>query len=139
MSLQDERKTFEGRFFAQWGSTTPVKWENVPFDEPQPAAPWVAFSIRPNFAEQASLGRPKFVERIWGYVVVQIFVPENSGTVSARSLAQQAGDVFKAIQVSLNATTEASFLMPEYREIGSNAGWYQINVACPYYWCKQPS
>lgn len=123
MSFDDERAAIEGRFNTQWGSTTEIAWDNVPFTPP--ATAWVRLSILPGESFNAALGATAV--RHPGVIVVQIFTPEDTGTAQARTLAQSAANVFNNARFSGIRCRAAGIF-----RVGTFDGWYQMNVNIPF-------
>ena len=92
-------------------------------------APWVRFSIRANSADIASMGgvnNRKF--RQAGAVIVQVFIPTNSGDGKAYEIADDVAAALRGVTVSgvrLSATTPPQF-------VGPDGSWYQTNTSTPF-------
>lgn len=128
MSYATEANAIRSRFNAEWGVTTPIAWPNVNFTPPS-GEPWVRLEILPSGADQITIGASGGrTFRHDGMVTVQVFVPSNEGDGEARTLAEQAAVIFRGVTVGT-----IRFLAP-YTTTGGNdgAGWYQVNVWCPY-------
>lgn len=77
--FESVRLLVETQFKADWASRSPVKYGNSSFDQPR-NSDWVTLSLRWGDSEQASLGpTTRRLERHAGVIVVQVFVPKNSG------------------------------------------------------------
>ena len=125
---QTERATCEGMFATGWAllsSPPPVNYENTPFNAPS-NAPWVRMVIRPGASATGSIG-PDIMNINLGRVWVQIFVPENTGTDEARTLADSAAAIF-----AHQRKNGLLFLAAEYTAVGAANGLYQYNVSIPY-------
>lgn len=131
------------RFAAEWASRTPVSWPNKSFDpskvggDPNGAAaspyPWVRLTILPATAGVVSSGGAggrRFRES--GLIVVQVFVPENTGDGVAEVLASAACDVFRAVEADGVRYAGPFGEAPRTRTIGNAGGYYQINAECPF-------
>jgi len=128
-----ERATLEALFQGAFSATTYVAYENVPFAQPE-ASPWVRMTIRPGLGQSAALGGA--FHRYAGAVIVQCFVPEETGTKPGRDLADAAAAVFldasgRGKQVS---TTNGyiTFGTPYLEAAGAESGFLQLNVVVPY-------
>ncbi len=124
MSFEDAAKAIESRLQANW-STTPIKFENAPFAETTSA--YVALYIRDGEGNQVSLGTPAL--RRWpGLIIVQVFVPENTGTRKAREYADDIGPIFDRVQFSSGGSGTITCRTPSIDVIGLKFGWWQVNV-----------
>jgi len=89
-----EQQVITNKFVAEWiprFSNVPVKYENRNFTPPK-NQPWVAFSIRSGRVTEAAVSG--IMPRGIGFVFLQIFLPENAGTLPAREYADALADVF---------------------------------------------
>jgi len=131
----DERTAFISRFQTAWGTTTPVRWENAPWVQPV-AVPWVAFFLRSGAGQQASINtRP--LHRFAGVVMVQVFVPEETGEVRAHTLADQIAAVFRTsdghgAQFTAGTQGQITCRTPYAETVPARDGWFQMNVVVPY-------
>jgi len=82
-----------------------VKYQNKKFDQPKEVI-WVAFHIMGGDGFQASLGTQP-IERYIGMLQMDIMIPENSGMITANTLASAFGKVFsrRHIQVTDGVTS----------------------------------
>lgn len=91
---QIEQKIITARFQAYWVPkfpNVPVKYENRNFTPPV-NQPWVAFSIRSGRVTEAAIS--SIMPRGIGITYLQIFLPENAGTLVARQYVDAFADVF---------------------------------------------
>ena len=89
-----EQELITQRFIDYWVPkfpTVPVKYENRAFT-PVINEEWVAFSIRSGKVAEASIGA--IMPRGIGITYLQIFLPENAGTLIARTMVDALADVF---------------------------------------------
>ena len=106
-------------------TTHPICWPNTP---PLASlnAPWVRFTVLPGELRKPYIG-PQSSHDLWGYVSVQVFAPSGGGDGVARRAAWVIGELFRRY--------ESGGLwcgLPEYRAVGDNEGFYQINVLVPW-------
>ena len=124
MSYETAVKNIRAHFATQWGSTTPVAYDDVPFTIPN-GQTWVRLNIAHVDGYQASIGSPNSNRfRRDGLITAQVFQPQGQGSIDARKKADMIVADF------LNAETSGIIYYDvQAREIGSDgAGWYQINV-----------
>lgn len=133
MSFADTLKAVESRLQTNW-TTTPIKFQNVPFNET--ATAYVALFLQDGEGLQISLGTVAL--RRWaGIIIVQVFVPETTGTSVARGYADTIGAIFDRVQFSSGNSGVISCRTPSIETIGLRDGWWQVNVTIPYRRNKQ--
>lgn len=127
----------ENLFKTGWGSTTGVKYDNVPFTVPTTA--WVSIEVWDGAALKASLGNGARLRRSTGTVFVNIYTPLNKGSKAARDYADSVCAIFRDKQVS-----GITFEEPDVKRIGeqyfsingvqSTTQWYQMIVSIPFFY-----
>lgn len=127
MSLTTLKTSLESKFNTDWSNQTNISWDNVEFDSRE-VSEWVRFNVLFGDEVQASLGGSVNTFRLHGVVIVQIFVEPNSGAKRATELADNVGDIWRAVVVN-----SAVFKTPKIKVIGFNQGWYQINVSIEFH------
>lgn len=125
MTYEAERTAIEARFQANW-TTTPIKWENVPF-EPGTASAFVEIRIATAASFQASLGSPALY-RHNGVISINLRVRQNVGTTTAKGYIDSLCAIFRG-QTFSSVTCRA----PIVSVIGDLNGWYTYNISIPYY------
>ncbi len=143
----DERAAIEGYFNTNWGTTTPIRWENIPFIQPgtqnRTRQPWVALFIREATAGKASIGATP-LRRSVGTIVVQIFTDLNIGTNLARDYASQVADLWRDVTITSVGTTNGIIAIggahdgafntePHITVVGDEGnGWFMTTVTVRY-------
>jgi len=130
MSFADERGAFENRFADNY-SSTPVKFENVPFE--QPATSWVQFDILPGRGAQVTLGGSQAIHRYGGVIQITINTVEKAGTNAARILADVIEPIFRQVQFSSGNSGTIHTQTPYLTSLGVAGGWYRLVVSVPYF------
>ena len=126
----------EDKFKTSWGTTTPISYDNLPFDVP--LTNWVRLEVWDGDATKASLGTGVQLRRSSGTVFITIYSVLSQGSKPARDLADQVATVFRDIQLS-----GLIFFEPSVKRLGevyhtgggdrgSTAQWYQIIVSIPF-------
>jgi hypothetical protein len=123
MSFANERLAIEDRFIEYWRDT-PVAWENVAFDTPNSAA-WVRFQVLNGSSGYRAINGLK---RHLGLIIVQVFVPKDTGTSKAREYADTVSQIFDSKKFSDVVCDVASV-----QTIGTDDIWHQVNVTVPYW------
>ena len=129
MSFADERRAIEARFASNFSALT-VKYENQRFTPPK-TEPWVALTILPGQGRQASIGSAP-LNRYPGVIQVDIHVPENSGTQTARTHADTIEAIFRNVQFSAGSSGTISTRTPFITTRGITDGWYTLTVSVNY-------
>lgn len=134
--FKDAVTAIENRMSANW-TTTPVKYESVPFKET--VAAYVALFIRDGEGNQISLGgsTEPVVHRWPGVIIVQVFVPQDSSIRTAREYADGIGAIFHRAQFSSGGSGVITCRVPSVEMIGVRNGWLQANVTIPFHRDKQ--
>lgn len=126
--INGTRQALETLFSDGWGSTTPIKYDNVAFDDAN-----VESFVEVRMLNYSTLnvnigGGITKRKRHIGVLAVKIFVKQNQGTGEAYSLAAQISDIMDNI-MQTGLFTGAS----ESRRIGENdGGWFGLVVDIPY-------
>jgi hypothetical protein len=131
VSFADERHAIESRFQGMWANETAVKFENNAFVIPEPPASWVACFIRGGPGTQITLNAAP-IHRYDSEIVVQVFVPEDSGTTNARRLADRVSRIFRRAQFETANSGRILCRTPSVSQEGVVDGWFQLNVTVPY-------
>lgn len=121
----EARERIYALFLADFTATAAVTFDGEKYDPPD-AGDWVRLSIRHQARAQESLGgvgRRKF-ESV-GSVIVQCFIPLDSGRSAADTLAEDARSVFEGKHLQPEGIR---FTSAAITEVGATEDWYQINV-----------
>ena len=126
MSFASERQAIESRFSTQWGTTTPIKYDNIKY-VPTAGTSFVALEIHKGASIQASLGTSPLFRGI-GIISVNIYTPTGSGTNTGRAYADTAAGIFRNVVFSGIVCKSASVT-----RLGEQEGWFIYNVSIPFY------
>jgi hypothetical protein len=134
MSFADERAAIAGRFSSNWSGTTAdrIRWENQKFRQPESGA-WVSLSIRNGEARVAGISANDPLNRYLGIIIVDVFVPEDTGTDTARTLADAAAAIFRNVQFSAGSSGTITTRVPSIFPAGTRNGWYQLSMSVRYH------
>lgn len=124
-----ERQAIETRLEANFVAI-PIKYENVPF--PETEDPYCAIFVRRGAGNQISLGNSPQLQRWTGIIVVQVFVPADTGTQAAAAYADQIAAVFNRQEFSVSGSGLIRCRVPQTDTVGVRNGWFQMNVTVPY-------
>jgi hypothetical protein len=123
MSYEAERASIEGRLNDNW-STTAIAYENVDFDPPNDTA-WVRLSILNGESRYRTVNNGK---RHTGVISVQLFVPRNSGTNTARNYADTLAGIFDNSNFNGIICRTASIFTQSLED-----EWLQLNINIPFW------
>lgn len=134
---QIEQEVITNKFVSEWTPRfpqIPVKYENRNFTPPV-NQPWVSFSIRSGRVAEAAISA--IMPRGIGIVYLQIFLPENAGTLIAREMTDRLADVFDNWHYVYAATTNYPrgdfwFKRVEVAPAGIRDGWTQWNATVEF-------
>lgn len=94
--------TIEQHLRDEWGATTPIVFENEPYDLPDVPAPFLFVEIVGSTFGQASLGNGETQGNLWreaGYVEVHVMTPNDTGSRAARVYADRVVDIFRGQEI----------------------------------------
>ena len=114
--------------FATANSLT-IAWPNRDFQPPQKAN-WLRVTLRGVDGRQKEMGSTRNIHSYSHVLIVQVFVPANTGDLIARQLADGLADVFRGQAVSVTDGT-VRFRAPTVTDVGNSGAWYQMNVSVP--------
>lgn len=123
MSFSNERIAIENHFEEFW-IDTPVAWENVTFNTPNNSA-WVRLNVLNGSSAYRAINSLK---RHLGLIIVQIFVPKDTGTNQGREYSDTVSAIFEGKKISDVVCDVASI-----ETIGTDSAWHQVNVTIPYW------
>jgi hypothetical protein len=137
MSYEIEAKLIETRFNEQWGSTTPIKWDNVDY-QPSAETTYVDFQIHNNSSNVVGISGNNNMHRVRGLIAINIYVALNAGTRSGRELADQAAAIFREVEISNSDSSEAESMTiscdaANITRLGKIEDWFVYNVTVPFY------
>lgn len=110
--------------------TVPIAYENVKFDQPV-GLPWVAITIIQGQSKRMELSATR-IFRHEGSVSVTIAVPEDTGTLVANDLAQDAFEIFADVDISLAGGGKVTTYRAEVLTRGLVEGWYCLNMIADF-------
>jgi|TARA_Y100000114_G_C11565104_1_gene233645 hypothetical protein len=132
MTFADERKAIESRLSTNWTTTT-IQFENVPFKKPDNNT-YIAMFILNGSAEQIDMSGSATTDkhRHIGNIIIQIFVPADTGTNTARSYADSLATIFRAVQFSAGSSGTILCRTPTITRVGVSEGILQTNLDIPF-------
>lgn len=116
-------------------SAVPVQFQNAAFRQPE--GPWCQFHIIDGSAFQVELTGPNARERHTGFVQVNVFVPQNTGTAKAIEIAEYVGSLFRRKMAQLSDGAAINHRTPYYTATGTTNGFFCYIVTIPY-WRDEP-
>lgn len=82
------------------GIVPSFRFENEPFEKPDPPAPWMAVALTGVLYGQQSIGASRQADNRWdetGHLWIPVFAPVNTGSSRARQLAKQIANIFRGL------------------------------------------
>lgn len=139
-SFTEERQAIEVRFNNCFNNyETPVQYDNISYlkkgdqvlSDSSKTNEWVRLSIIGADANSQEIGSKR--TRFTGLIVCSVFVRENTGSNSARDIADSLFDVFngalfEGIQCQATRITQ----------IPPTDGWFQMQLETDFYWDRCP-
>jgi hypothetical protein len=136
--VTDARIAIEGRLYDNWQSPpgtlrTPIRYwsSNAPFEIPEAAA-WIALSVNAESGRQVSLGDGVQLHRYLGQIVVQVFVPERTGSQDMDTYLDLLDPIWRCAQFSYGDSGLITCRTPDVEAVGTADGWFQKNLKVAY-------
>ncbi len=107
------------------------KWENARFDPPT-GETWIRTTLIPNEQRPSARG-DNALTRADGFLVVDVFIPENQGPAEADTLADTIRGGYTVSTVLTNNGTAVRFDYAERNEGSFDAPWYSVSVTIKWY------
>ena len=128
MTFKNEQRDIEQRFSTNWGSTTPVKYDNVNFT-PTPETSWAEIQVHTGDQIPVSLGGVSAtLYRGVGIISINIHTALNIGSQTGKNLADTAAAIFRG-QTFSGITCRGA----DVTRLGETNGWFVYNVSIPYF------
>lgn len=125
-TLTATKQAIESRFATQWGTTTPIKYENVSLTEP--TVNYVELYVRHSIEKHKGFDGHTHLFRRPGVISIHIRTKMNLGVRPALLLAESAATVFRAKEFSGVRCKEATV-----HEMGEDNGWYLVIVSINFF------
>lgn len=127
MTLTEIRNAVIARMTAQTAiAAGDVRYPNDKTYDPKGKAIWARLTNIPGLAGANEIGNGPVVHRT-GIVIIQIFVPSNSGTLLITQTADKLRELFE-----FQDDGRLSYFSVSSTEVGDSNGWYQQNITIPY-------
>jgi len=135
MSIKNDARAsiadlFQTEFAAEY-SSVPIRFENLPQD--QPATAWVYFGIKWTERNQPTIGSTREPRRQWGFILVDVFVPSDSGTATLLQMTDFIEGIFDKQIVNAGASGTVSIMVSKTNMGGVINGYYEATVMVPFY------
>lgn len=122
-TINEARKLIYNQFILDWNNETPFTFDNREFTRPN--IPWVRVTVSERVSNQDTLGREnnrKFLRE--GSIIIQVFVPNNSGTAESDRLSNKVRNIFEGKRLSADIWINNSDIRP----VGPGDKFYQVNI-----------
>jgi len=133
MSLQTQRAFVEARvqnFMAENYPLVPIAFFNAPFS--QPDGPFIAVYLMDGDGFRANLGA-RYVVRHPGVLQIDVYQPENSGSVLMTQLCDGIAPLFQEQKFQLADTAKLTFRAFAYPPAPVARGFARTMMRCNYY------
>ena len=100
MSYANTSKILETYFATQWGSTTPIAWQNITYQPTDTTNAFVHFFVVPGLSTRKSIGCSQASVRKTGTIQVNVYVKESLGTRSSVTYADSILSIFQIKDIS---------------------------------------
>ena len=112
--------TLDSYLEANW-NTTPVAWENLPFNPPETS--WIEPIMSIDISQNVTIGLTR--KRHFGTYTIRIFCPLNTGPAESKLLADQLITLLENQRPDPDLLTYSG----TFQRIGNDGhGWYQANA-----------
>ncbi len=113
-----------------------VDWPNRMFVKPA-AGPWVRFTVLDTLGSQIEMGSTNNTHRVYGSLIMQVFVPVDSGDGAALALGDALGELYRQKILNFSDVPPSGMVRmrdPVVKTIGnSDEAYYQVNVLVPFH------
>lgn len=111
----------------------PVDWPNKEFEKPQ-GQTWIRFTVKDQKGTQIEMGSVNNTHRVQGSLILQVFVPADSGDGAALTLCDTLGELYR--QQVLNFPDNSGHVRmrdPVAIPVGRDGAFWQTNVVIPFH------
>lgn len=135
-TMNEATEAVYGKFITDWAAATAVTFDDEEFDpEAEGGNEWVRVTVRHRPSDPQTIGRTgnRRYDRV-ASVIVQIYtdVKTHPGRAQADARADAVKNIFEGIRLGGLVFYEA-----DWREIGADGRWYQLNVEVPFSYEEQ--
>ena len=129
MSIDARIQQMQGYFAGRFTALLPkqIVWDSVPNTLINKNEAWISVYIDPNIANFTSLGASQRV-RHEGFFIVQIFTAKDAGSKEANTIAEAVAAAIEGQQLPDGVIFGESII----NRVGTNQGYYQVNVLTTY-------
>lgn len=114
------------RYINGW-TPPPTEYPNESFVKPNGVI-WARFKTELGQESQMDIGDTAKTFRTLGVVMVQLFAPQDQGSVALLQMADDLAEVFRNWYGATVACGSATI-----KDIGTDSfGWYQVNIVIPF-------
>lgn len=140
MSLEAHRAIIESTFATAWAATpyasTPIFFEGTPFTKPTTA--YIGMRRSYGDARQAEItgqdAEGPTLNRYTGMILIDVMVPEETGTALACRLCDTAAAIFRRKTLNDTAGGKTTCRVPASKPYGTINGRYLMIVTVPFTW-----
>lgn len=138
MSWEAHRAVIESTFASGWASSpyaaTPVFYDNIPFSKPGTAYLGLRISYGDAFATEIIGQTAPSINRYTGLILIDVAVPEETGTSLQRKLCDSASAIFRRKDLFDTAGGKTTCRVPVAKPYGTVNGRCLMIVSVPFTW-----
>lgn len=134
MSIEAARAHFSAAVTSAWNAqypAIPISYENRKFAQ-SPQTAWMDFNIVTVDRSRKNVGVTRFV-RTEGLVVLEIYVPEDTGSKTLYEMADFIGQAMEEKNYPLGESRNATTMTSKSRHDGMMNGFYRQTVLIPFH------
>lgn len=116
-------------------NSIPVAWPNRAFTPPI-TGPYVRFTIVDAVAKQIEMGSLNNTHRVYGSLILQVFMPADSGDGAGLMLGDALGELYRQQILNFPDIPYSGHVRmrdPNVRVIGMSGAFFQVNVTIPFH------
>ncbi len=129
-TMNAARELIYSTFITDWAGATPITFANESFNaDTEGGDAWVRLTIHHKPSRQRSLGPvgQRKYDRL-ASVIVQVYTDVDEGVQTSDTHVTSVKDIFEGS----GAMAGLDFFVAEFREIGPDGRWFQVNVEIPF-------
>ena len=134
MATASIRSAMASTFATEWDAQYPLietSFENRKFAQPKGVA-WADFNLVQLSRERMNIGSTRFV-RTMMLAVIEIYVPEDSGTVALYEMADYIGVALEDRNIPIGNSQNVTTGTSSQRHDGKLEGFYRQTVIVPFH------
>jgi uncharacterized protein DUF4128 len=129
LSYEDLHTAIANRLEAMWNNFCDITAENTMGKQPEDV-PFVVWSVRPNDSISADVSAT--TERVTGLIFFQVFLPENSGTLTAHKVRDKVASMYNEAHFQVGSGGAIRCKRAKLIYSGKRGGFVMHNVTVEF-------